>query len=178
MWDVPSEDGQPAVPVNLPAPAVSVAVSIPVLTEVMLANLAREIAKDINEPLTIIGHFGLSVEQFDVIKQNPFFIRVLAAEITSWKSAGNTEQRLKLSAAAILEEGLPKLGARMMKEGEPLPAAVETGKLLTKIAGIGEATVGPMTPGEKFTITINIGADKVEMKDVTLKTAPVSLESA
>lgn len=124
-----------------------------------LARLAREISMDICELPVILKKFNLTVEQFTVIEQIPFFKNVLEAAIKDWSSSLNTHERMKIEAAAILEEGLPILGARMKNKDETFAAATEAGKLFAKIAGLGEVSRDAPAPGERFTISINLGGD-------------------
>lgn len=178
MWDTPSDTEQPAAPVNLPAQVVAPELPDPVipvsLDDATLSSLAIEIVRAVNEPLTIIKNFGITPEQFEVIKQNPFFVKTLEVVTTVWTSTDNIDRRSRLTAAAILEEVMPKLGARMLKEGEPLPAVIETAKLFAKMAGVGEApAAGTVQPGEKFNIVINIGEKQVNIAGAQLANAPV-----
>lgn len=47
----------------------------------------------------------------------------------------------------------------MANQAEGLPGVVEAAKLFAKIAGLGEKEQGDRTPGEKFSININLGGD-------------------
>jgi hypothetical protein len=47
----------------------------------------------------------------------------------------------------------------MKNSAEAFPAAIEAGKLFAKIAGLDALSKGEGPPGERFTITINLGAD-------------------
>ena len=95
-----------------------------------------------------------------------------------WQSAENAQARIKIEAAVALEDALPAIAARMTKEGEALSGVVETGKLFAKLAQIGEGRSEGL-PGEKFSITINLGEDKklTFEKDVT-PTPPLIEEKA
>lgn len=138
-----------------------------------LARLANEVAMDIREIPDILIDYGLSHAQYVEIERIPFYRNTLEQSRLEWNSAKSVHERLKLQSAIMLEEAFPTLGARMRNANEPLPAAIETAKLLAKITGLGEAarSVGG---SEKFTITINLGADtkdpnnkiKIE-KDIT-----------
>lgn len=147
------------------------------MDQTRLVALAREIATDMRELPEVLADFKLSEEQYRKLLENPFFNNTLEACILEWKSAHSVEQRIRYKAAAALEDGLPNLAARMGQQSEPLTAAVETGKLLAKLAQLTEDQRGS-NPGEKFTITINLGEDhKLTFeKDVT-PTKPL-IESA
>ena len=133
-----------------------------------LVALARELATGMREQAAVLVDYGLTEAQYQVILQNPFFKNTLDICIIEWNSADSADKRVRLQAAAAIEDALPMLAARMSKESEPLNHAVETGKLLAKLAGIGEAQQGGPS-AEKFTITINLGEDKkLEFtKDIT-----------
>lgn len=157
MDELPTE----AVPVTVtvtqpPPPQVE-------LTGVQIAQLARELVMDVFPHTVIFGHFGITQAQFDAhIAPHPDFKRFFDQITAEWNSALSTPQRLKLQAAAYLEEALPKLAARMSAKTEDLGRANEVAKTLAKIAGIGEPN-GAANPGEKFNITINLGGEKVEI---------------
>lgn len=162
---------EPPETLNLPVPKPA-AVNLPAGVDMStfdLARLAREIAMNIRERPAILATFKITEEQYAQIEQNPFYRRALDSSIIEWEGAVNTPTRIKIEAAAILEVGMPVLGARMADKQESLAAAVETGKLFKTLAGIGEADRTQGVPGEKFTININLGADeKIHIeKDIT-----------
>lgn len=146
---------------NLPVPA-----EVPNIN--MLAALARELAYNLRPLPAVLKMFNLTQEQYDLYSKLPFFVRTLEAAVLDWESASSTERRIKLQSLAAIEDALPTLAARMSNTDEALPGAVEAGKLISKWAGLGEqAREG--SPGEKFSIVINLGDDKTLTfeKDVT-----------
>lgn len=162
MWNTPSETGPFLDPANWPAPSVTATVIAPHLEPHIVALLAREIAIEINEVETILGHFQLTGAQLERIRELPFFQKIYAAEYAAWKSASNTVERMKLEAAATLEMAMPAVGARMLKDTEPLEKVVAAGQMFMKIAGIGGENQKGFVPGEKYSIVINIGDAKLE----------------
>lgn len=129
-------------------------------TEVTLLRLVREIAMDIFPIETILEHHQIPLETFHKIKDNPRFIELLESEVLAWNSAGNTHERTKLKAAALIEEWLEEANTRLHDKDEALNSKVELGKLLARIAEMGtnKADVAGGA-GEHFKITINLGAD-------------------
>lgn len=131
------------------------------ISDLLLVKVAREIAIDHFSLETILEHNQITPETWDKIKSMPRFQQLLVAEISAWQSAINTTERAKLKAAALIEEWLPEAATRLFDQREPLNHKTELGKLVARIAGIG---VGPMGveggAGEKFSITINLGADQ------------------
>jgi hypothetical protein len=154
----------PPLPVNLPVPQDGVA-----LTPAILAALAREVAIDFKELSEILKVFKLSLDDYEKISKIPFYANALKTAVVEWNSADSTHDRLRIEAAAILEDAFPGLSARMKNRDEAFPAAIEAGKLFAKIAGLGESNKAAAGSGEKFVIQIDLGADtKLRYeKDVT-----------
>lgn len=147
---------------------------MPKLEYTDLARLAREVAMDIKERHVILKEYGLSDAQYDFLDQhNGFYAQALKAACLEWHSPLSTQERIKLEAAAILEDGLPGLGARLQNKQEQLSGVVEAAKLFAKIAGVGEREAGVAAPGERFTINIDLGGD--QKIAVSTGPAPTSL---
>lgn len=144
----------------------------PSLTDNTMLKIAREIAMDIRPLEDILKTWDLSSEAWSKLASNPTFNRLVASETEAWQSAGNTPERVKHKSAVMLEEWLPELYMRLHDNSENLNAKLEGGKLLAKLAGVGERGPNEAGPSEKFTITINMGdqGPPIEFsKDVTPK---------
>lgn len=128
--------------------------------ELTLLRLAREIAMDIHDIETILNRYHIDTQSWMNLKNSPTFQRYLKQETEAWESAGNTHERVKIKAAALVEEWMPELYARLNDRAEPLSSKIEGGKLITKIAGMGidKAEING-SGGERFSVTINLGAD-------------------
>lgn len=125
-----------------------------------ILRLAREIAVSLYDIETILKHNQITPETWANIQSNPHFLRLLESETAAWNSAGNTHERTRLKAAALVEEWLCEANARLHDPEETLSAKVELGKLLTKIAEVGVSAHGPAAIGERFSVVINLGADQ------------------
>ena len=129
------------------------------LDEKKLVELAVELAKDIRDETTVLNDFGLNIAHLEFLKvHNEFFKHTLAAAVQEWRSVKSTPERIKLSAAAILEESLLHVGERMLRPGENLNGVVEAGKFLAKVAGLDVPDKAQAAPGGRFNIQINLGA--------------------
>ena len=138
-----------------------------------LAKLAREIAMDLRERVDILREFKLTEAQYDFLEENnEFYKNALQSSLIEWHSPLGTVERVKLQSAAILEECLPAIGARMQNKAEGLPGVVEAAKFFAKNAGIGERDAGGASSGERFVINIDLGGDQ----KITVSTAEVSPE--
>jgi hypothetical protein len=147
-------------------PAVSVPVTAPVtsqpLTPFIIAGLAREIAMNIREVDEILQTYKLTPETYEKLKTNDFFTKLVDMARIEWHSATNTINRTQIEAAALVEQAMPHIYARMLNNNENLNHVVDAGKWLSDIGGLKkDPTKGQ--PGERFQITINLGADtKIE----------------
>lgn len=134
-------------------------VRLPDLTYSQLAQLARDVAMDIKEHHLVLTAHNLTQAQYDYLEtHNEFYVSALKAACIEWHAPLSTQERIKLEAAAILEDSLPGLGSRLQNTREQLPGVVEAAKLFAKIAGVGERDAGSSTPGERFVINIDLGA--------------------
>jgi hypothetical protein len=110
-------------------------VGMPDLTPPELAQLARELAMNIKPRSLILAALKLSETQYEFLEtHNDFFAAALKQASIEWNSPLSTQDRLKLEAAAILEDSLVGLGARMQNRAEGLPGVTEMAKLFAKVA--------------------------------------------
>jgi hypothetical protein len=160
------------VPVELPPVPANITFVINEslsVTPVRLAMLANEIAMDMKELPDVLKLYKLSETDYEKVCKIPFYKNALETATIEWQSPLGTHARIRIESAAILEEALPGLSARMKSRDEAFPAAIEAGKLFAKIAGLGEPEKAGASSGEKFTIEINLGEDKklAYEKDIT-----------
>lgn len=129
--------------------------------DMLLVQLAREIAMDIHDVETIVKNHALTLEQFAFIEKSAIFQTYLKQYIAEWNSCASTADRVKLKSLAFVEEALPEFFAQVHRQGEPLPGKVKALEVISKIGGLGPASFKDGGPaGEKFSITINMGADE------------------
>ena len=153
--------------------AAKALIAMPAIPPQDLAKLAREIAMDIRQRSDVLNDYKLTETQYEFLEaNNDFFRAALHAACKEWQAPLNTQERIKVEAAAILEDSLIGLGARMQNKGEGLPGVVEVAKLFAKVAGVGERELGSGTPGERFTINIDLGGDQ----KITVATSPAPVQ--
>jgi len=137
-------------------------VTLPSLYEqdTIYLRIAREIAIDFHDIKTILKNNNIDPIKFEQFRRDPRFLRLVEAEVLAWNAATNIAERTKLKAGALIEEFLPEANARIHDAGETLAAKNELIKTLARIAGMGnERVAGEAGGGERFTVTINLGAD-------------------
>jgi len=145
---------------DMSLPADYPTIPVGVYDEAKLVKLARQIAMGIKELPDILFDNSLTLREFDEIKQLPAFNRMLESEVKAWEGADNTTARLRLKSAAMLEEYLPELYARLNDREEPLMAKIKALELTAKMAGFGDKDTAPAgNPGDKVQVVINLGAD-------------------
>lgn len=128
--------------------------------DTLMLKLARNIAMDMHPLEDILTYLGISVRQFDQWREHPRFLMYLRTEREAWESATNTHERTKLKAATIMEQFMLQAHTELADRKTPLNQRVELGKLISKIAGMGEPKV--VNGGEGgFRLQINIGNHSV-----------------
>ena len=154
--------------------AAKALIALPPISPSDLAKLAREIAMNIKERPVVFREYGLTQTQYEYLeKYNEFYVAALRAACIEWQGPLSTEERIKIEAAAILEDSLLGLGLRMQNKSEGLPGVIEAAKLFAKIAGVGERAAGAAPSGERFTINIDLGGDaKISVSTQTIAPTP------
>lgn len=144
-------------------------VKLPDLTWPELSKLARDMAMDIKERHVILQEHKLTQTQYDFLEaNNDFYRNALAEACKQWHAPLSTQERIKVEAAAILEDSLLGIGARMQNKAEGLPGVIEAAKLFAKVAGVGEQSGGNVSSSERFVINIDLGGDQ----KITVSTGP------
>jgi len=126
------------------------------VNEVLLLRIARELSMEIMQLPDILTKLGVNNEQWEQIKELPRFQYLLNEMMLAWQAAQNTPERVKLKSAAMIEEALAEMHARVHDSREPLAAKTEMLKLISRLAGIGNERIEGQV-SEKFTLHINIG---------------------
>lgn len=129
------------------------------ISDVTLVKLARELAMDIHPLNDVLKAHQIDLKTWEYIAEMPRFQALLETESAQWNGALNTHERVKIKAAALVEEWLPELNERMHDRSESLNSKIEAGKLAARLAGMGLTGAGVSGGGEGLKVTINLGAD-------------------
>ena len=125
-----------------------------------MVALARDLAKNIHPLGTILNNHKLTNAQYEFLSEhNEFFKHALQQLSSEWQGITSTAERLKHEVLAALEEQLPTIASRMGMRSEKLIDAVEAAKLFAKIGDVDGTSRGNGPSGERFTISIDLGAD-------------------
>jgi len=123
-----------------------------------LGGLAREIAQDIRpleEILLDYGFTGQNDPRWLAVRESPAFGTLLAQSIEEWNSAKTTRQRIRLKAAAIVEQSLPTVFTIINDTTEKAADRIRMLEVVGRFANIDAETKTPQTNGG-FAVTINI----------------------
>ena len=143
---------------TLPAVTVPVIDGAPQLTIVIVAGLAREIAMGIREVPDILETYKLSPAAYEKLKDHEVFTKLVDGARIEWHAATNTPGRTQIEAAAALEQAIPVAYARAISGNEAMNHVTDFLKLLADIGGVRKDP-SKASPGERFQININLGAD-------------------
>lgn len=132
--------------------------NMPAAEEGKLRSLAIELAKDILEPEDILNSLGLTLGDYEEIKNTRAFRELYTQALTEWKSAANTQKRVKLLAATTVEAALPTFWKDFNSPTETLSSRVSLLTALAKIGGLGQPEPAEKValPGQSFKLEIHL----------------------
>jgi len=120
------------------------------------ARLIWDLVSNMRPAAEILKNYGLSPGDLAVKAQNELFTSAYREAQRLWKSDMNIQQRIRLKAAFLLEDSLPRLFAIVSREDIPVNAKLSAIEQLQKIAIVqNENKKGDSM--EKHNIIINIG---------------------
>ena len=127
----------------------------------LLSAVAREIAMSINRVDDILERYGLTAEQFETIKAQPLFKKMLDGAVQAWASAANAPERIRIEAASTFEQIMPVIADRLVNPREGLDDVVKGARMLADVAGLSVNPAGP--GGERVIINIDMGNDTLTL---------------
>jgi hypothetical protein len=139
------------------------------LTEVDLARIAREIARDIRPLELVLQSAQVGAEQFERIKDNPIFQVHLLEEAQLWSATTKhtLRERVSVKAAAMIEELLVETVDIIRDPGIPGAARVAALQFLAKLGQLGDGTMTKDDGSGRVQINIMIGDQKLRFDKET-----------
>lgn len=145
--------------------------------DAQMLKVARNLAMDMYELPQILDMLSIPAYEFERWKNHPRFNQYLISEKEAWNSALNTHERTKLKASTVMEEFMLEAHRSMHDKKQPLNHRVELGKLVAKIAGMGETARGAIGEGGPgFSLQINIGQGPDHQVNISSRPAPPVIE--
>jgi len=140
--------------------------------EVVISQLAREVARDIIPRDAVLKKFQLSTGTYEKILDLPFFQRRLEEELAIWNGSdsGSIRARIAAKAATLIEESLLEVFDLVHDKNQPLSGKVEALKFAARLASMEGGAV-PADGDGKVVINISFGNEKVQF--IKEREAPV-----
>jgi hypothetical protein len=125
--------------------------------ELMISQLAREIAREIIPFNAILKKFKLDSQTYERVFDMPFFQRRLEEELAVWNGSDSHSIRARVAAkaATVIEESLMEVYELVHDKSQPLSGKVEALKFAARLASMGEGN--PIDTSEKIIFNISIG---------------------
>jgi len=139
------------------------------LNSTTLVNIAREVAMNIFEIETILKRYKLDERAWERLKRLPYFDQVLRSAQEEWDSAFNTQERVKVKSAAMIEMWLDHASTLLHADKESTREKTELAKFIARLGSMGmnDAQIQGGA-GERISVVINLGSDQLKFeKDIT-----------
>jgi hypothetical protein len=138
-------------------------------------GLARDLVMNLYDRDFILKKHGITEAVCKRLEANEYFQKLTEQLAIEWNTPKSAQERLALHTAIGLEVVLPDAIARVSNRTEPLAGVAQMVKVLADIAGANQAAKQKQqgAPGEKFQITINLGAANGGTKEHYDKTITV-----
>jgi hypothetical protein len=131
--------------------------------DVHVIKLAREVAID-HYPLSqILDRYQISDEDWEALQEWPRFQELLSHERQQWHGSLNTNHRVRLKSATLIEEWMEEADNHLHDSSGSLGQKIELIKLLGKFALLdAPAPMEAAASSGRVTININMGASQVD----------------
>lgn len=129
--------------------------------DINVIKLAREVAIDHYPINDILTRYNITPEVWDALQEWPRFKELVEIERQNWLSATNTNTRIRLKSATVIEEWMEQGYLLLHDAKESFNSKIELLKLLGKFSGMDQP---PAVQGEiagRVTINIKIGDTQV-----------------
>lgn len=121
-------------------------ISSPVLDTKWLM-VAHEVAMNMRDIRDILKDQGISSRMWDRMQEDKQFQGLLSSKIIEWNSAGNTPQRIKMKAAAMLELNLDQFHMALADEDISAPQKLAVAQFIARLGGVGQEERRNEIPG-------------------------------
>jgi hypothetical protein len=137
------------------------------------AHIAAELAAGLSDAAAVRERYGISLEQWEVLKRSPVFRQMLAEAVRKLRGDLNAGTRIQMKADIAIEDSIPEYYQMIHNPDVPATARIDAGKLLAQLAGrTNKPGEGGAPAGGGFTLNINIG-DGREKLVIEGKATPV-----
>src|SRR5262249_37457431 len=136
------------------------------INDVVVSQLAREIAREIVPTNVILKKFRLDTQTYEHIFDMPFFQRRLEEELALWNGseASSIRTRIAAKAATIIEESLVECFDLIHDKAQPMSGKVEMLKHIARLANMESGTSANVDSDSKVVINISFGKETVRFE--------------
>jgi len=152
----------------------------PQVNEVVISQLAREIAREIVPTDMVLKKYRLDTDTYEKIFDMPFFQRRLEEELAVWNGsdAGSIRQRIAAKAATVIEESLLEVYDLVHDKAQPLSGKVEALKFTARLASMEQGALNPADMDGAVIINISFGNERVTFeKERAIDVTPTEVSS-
>lgn len=136
--------------------------------DILLVTLSREIAMNVFKLEDILERHNVDEKTWDFIQSHPRFTQLLQNAVVEWESALNTEERVKVKSATMIELWLTHASALLHSQDEDTGKKTELAKFIARLANMGVPNTQVNGGGERLSVIINLGSDQLKIeKDIT-----------
>lgn len=119
------------------------------------ANIAADIAKNLETRATICERYGVTSEQLDALCRHPLMLALIREAEANFNGAENIGERIKIKAQMALEELIPEI-MKLASNGAGA-TRIDAAKLLHDLTGLKKQEAVQGATPERFTLVLNIG---------------------
>jgi len=134
-----------------------------VVDDVVISQLAREIAREIMPTDAVLKRFRLDSQTYERIFDMPYFQRRLEEELALWNGSDSNSirHRIAAKAASVIEESLVEVFDLVHDRSQPLSGKVEALKYCARLANMESGAVLPENGDARVVISISFGGEQV-----------------
>lgn len=138
----------------------------PLVDEVLISQLAREIARDILPTDVILKRFQLNTQTYERVFDLPFFQRRLEEELAVWNGSDSHSIRARIAAkaASVIEESLIEVFDLIHDKSQPLSGKVEALKFAARLANMESGANVAADNDARVVISISFGKEQVSFE--------------
>lgn len=125
--------------------------------DINIIKLAREIAIDHYPVNDILARYNITEDIWDQLQEWPRFVELVEIERQNWNSATNTNARIRLKSATLIEEWMEEGYKLLHATGETFNSKIELLKLLGKFSQLDTPVKMEGEVAGRVTINIKIG---------------------
>ena len=123
-----------------------------------LPLLARDIVLQIDKPAALAVHYGLSVEQWDVLRSQPRFRELVTKALHELKSVDSRQESIRVKALYALDMiGITEMTSLVANENVSANNRIAAFDSLCEIAGVNKKDQNALAPSSQPLVVIHLG---------------------